>query len=179
MRYFLYSILLLSLTFCGRPEARKAVKVNTGSILKESVSRNKALLAHEEALIHEIIQKDSSNTYRASGGGTWFHYIKENPNDNYYPQTDDLVTFDYNILSLDNDTIYSREELGTITYKVDKQELFPGLRNSIKLLKEHESATFLIPSSMAFGYYGDKDKIGINVPIKTTITLLKIDKNLN
>jgi|SRR5690554_1427592 len=179
MRYFLYLILLLSLTFCGSPEPRRPVKVKTGNILKESVVRNKALLAHEEELIQEIIRKDSANTYRASGGGTWFHYINRNEKDDYYPNTDDLVTFRYNIMSLENDTIYTEEELGTITYKVDKQELFQGLRNSIKLLKEHESATFLIPSSMAYGYHGDKDKIGVNIPIKTTITLLKIDKNLN
>ena len=179
MRYFFYLILLLSLTLCGSPEPRRAVKVKTGSILKESVARNKALLAHEEELIQDIIRKDSSNTYRASGGGTWYHYINKNDQDNYYPTTDDLVTFRYTIISLENDTIYSEEELGTITYKVDRQELFQGLRNGIKLLKEGESATFLIPSSMAYGYHGDKDKIGINVPIKTTITLLKIDKNIN
>ncbi|HUH47961.1 MAG TPA: gliding motility-associated peptidyl-prolyl isomerase GldI, partial [Arenibacter sp.] len=161
------------------PEPRRAVKVRTGSILKESVTRNKALLAHEEALIQGIIQKDSGNTYQVSGGGTWFHYIYKNDKSDYYPNTDDLVTFRYNMTSLENDTIYTEEELGTITYKVDKQELFPGLRNSIKLLKEQESATFLIPSSMAYGYHGDNDRIGVNVPIKITITLLKIDKNLN
>lgn len=179
MRYLLYLILLLSLSYCGQPEPRRAVKVKTGSILKESVERNKALLAYEEELIREIIRKDSNNTYRASGGGTWFHYITKNDTEEYYPQTDDLVTFRYNIISFENDTIYSEEELGTITYKVDKQDLFQGLRNGIKLLKEGESATFLIPSSMAYGYHGDKNKIGINVPIKTTITLLKIDKNSN
>lgn len=179
MRYLLYPLLLLTLSFCNNPEARRPVKFKTGNVLKESVARNKALLAHEEQLIQEIIKKDSGHTYRTSGGGTWFHYIHKNDRTDYYPNTDDLVTFRYHVMSLDNDTIYTEEELGTITYKVDKQELFPGLRNSIKLLKEHESATFLIPSSMAYGYHGDKDKIGTNIPIKITITLLKIDKHLN
>jgi FKBP-type peptidyl-prolyl cis-trans isomerase len=59
---------------------------------------------------------------------------------------------------------------------VDKQNLFPGLRNSIKLLREGETATFLFPSSMAFGYHGDNNKIGTNIPLKSTITLLKIEK---
>ncbi len=79
-------------------------------------------------------------------------------------------------MSFSNDTIYPREEIGIIKYKVDKQELFPGLRNSIKLLKEMETATFMFPSSLAYGYHGDNNKIGINVPIKSTITLLKIEK---
>jgi gliding motility-associated peptidyl-prolyl isomerase len=82
----------------------------------------------------------------------------------------------YNILSLNNDTIYSKEEIGTLTYKVDKQELFQGLRDAIKLLKENEKATFLFPSSLAFGYHGDNDRIDSNLPIKSTIEIFKIEQ---
>jgi gliding motility-associated peptidyl-prolyl isomerase len=81
------------------------------------------------------------------------------------------------VLTFANDTIYTEEEKGIITYKVDKQELFPGLQNAIKLLKEGEQATFLFPSSMAYGYLGDKNKIGVNVPVKTNIHILKIAPN--
>jgi FKBP-type peptidyl-prolyl cis-trans isomerase len=59
---------------------------------------------------------------------------------------------------------------------VDKQELFMGLRDAVKLLKEGERATFLFPSSLAFGYHGDNNKIGTNVPLKSTVTLLKIEQ---
>ncbi|MDX1363073.1 gliding motility-associated peptidyl-prolyl isomerase GldI [Arenibacter latericius] len=179
MRKLYYLLLLALITQCGVPEARKPIKVKTGSILKESVERNKTLLKQEEEQIRKIIAADSNNTYLASGGGTWYHYINKNNESNYYPQPDDLVTMQYNIISLDNDTIYSQQEIGTITYKVDKQQLFPGLRNSVKLLKEGERATFLIPSSLAYGYHGDKNKIGTNLPVKTTITIIKIDKSQN
>ncbi|CAN0595450.1 unnamed protein product, partial [Ectocarpus sp. 12 AP-2014] len=57
-----------------------------------------------------------------------------------------------------------------------KQELFLGLREAIKMLKENERATFLFPSSIAYGYHGDENKIGTNVPIKSTITILQIEK---
>lgn len=179
MKKIYYLILLTIITQCSVPEARRPVKVKTGSILKESVERNKALLSQEEKLIQEIIANDSNNKYFTSGGGTWYHYIRKNEESVYFPKPDDMVTMQYNIVSFENDTIYTQQEIGTITYKVDKQQLFPGLRNSVKLLKEQEIATFLIPSSLAYSYHGDKNKIGTNVPIKTTITILKIDKNLN
>lgn len=179
MRKFYYLFLLAMLAQCGVPEARKPIQVKTGNVLKESVERNKALLGREEEQIREIIAKDSSNQYFSSGGGTWYHYINKNDKGEYYPRPNDLVTMQYTIESLDNETIYSQEEIGTITYRVDKEQLFPGLRNSVKLLKEEESATFLIPSSLAYGYHGDKNKIGTNIPLKTTITILKIDKNSN
>ncbi|HCO85613.1 MAG TPA: gliding motility-associated peptidyl-prolyl isomerase GldI [Arenibacter sp.] len=145
-------------------------------MLQKSVERNKDLLAKEEKQIMDIIKNDSLNTYFSSGIGSWYHYIKKNDQTDYYPKTDDLVTLQYNVMTFGNDTIYSKESIGTITYKVDKQDLFPGLRNSIKLLKEKESATFLFPSSLSYGYHGDNNKIGVNVPIKSTITILNIDK---
>jgi len=79
-------------------------------------------------------------------------------------------------MSFDNETIYKHDEIGVIQYKVDKQELFPGLRNSVKLLKENETATFLYPSSLAFGYQGDNDRIGVNIPVRSTITVFKIEE---
>ena len=79
-------------------------------------------------------------------------------------------------MTFENDTLYSNEDIGIIKYKVDKQELFQGLRNSVKLLKENETATFLFPSSLAYGYHGDDKKIGVSVPIRVTISLLEIEK---
>jgi peptidyl-prolyl cis-trans isomerase len=57
---------------------------------------------------------------------------------------------------------------------VDKQELFQGLRQAIKLLKENEEAVFFFPSEIAFGYHGDKEKIGVNKPIRAQVHILKI-----
>jgi gliding motility-associated peptidyl-prolyl isomerase len=176
MKHLIFLLLIIGFYSCSGPEPRKPVKVKTGSILQKSVERNKDLLAKEEKQIMEIIKNDSLNTYVSSGIGSWYHYINKNDQADYYPTTDDLVTLQYNVMTFSNDTIYSKEDIGTLTYKVDKQDLFPGLRNSIKLLKENESATFLFPSSLSYGYHGDNNKIGVNVPIKSTITILNIDK---
>ncbi|SMG51330.1 gliding motility-associated peptidyl-prolyl isomerase GldI [Arenibacter troitsensis] len=176
MKNLIFLLLIVAVFSCNGPEPRKPVKVKTGSILQKSVERNKDLLAKEEKHIMEIIKNDSLNTYFSSGIGSWYHYIHKSEQTDYYPKTDDLVTLQYNVMTFNNDTIYSKEDIGTITYKVDKQDLFPGLRNSVKLLKEKESATFLFPSSLSYGYHGDNNKIGVNVPIKSTITILNIDK---
>ena len=46
-----------------------------------------------------------------------------------------------------------------------------------KLLKEKESGVFFFPSSVAYGYRGDKDKISYNQPIIAKIEVFKIEKN--
>lgn len=176
MKYLWFILIASVILGCGGPEPRRPVQAKTGSFFKESIERSKELLAAEEKLIADIIAKDSFHDYNQSASGSWYFYEVLNEDSQYKPQPDDLVTMTYNVLSLTNDTIYSSEEIGVVEYKVDKQELFPGLRNSVKLLKEKETATFLYPSSLAYGYHGDNNKIGINVPLKSTLSILKIER---
>ncbi len=175
-----FSLWLLITTIvvgCGGPEPRRPVEVKSGSFFKVSVERSKALLAQEEKKIQEIITIDSANTYVHSAAGFWYRLDVVNTEAEYTPQPDDLVVMTYNVIGLNKDTIYTKEDIGVLTYKVDKQELFPGLRNSVKLLKEGETATFLFPSSLAYGYHGDGEKIGVNVPVKTTLSIVNIQKH--
>ncbi|MBM1106687.1 gliding motility-associated peptidyl-prolyl isomerase GldI [Aurantibacter crassamenti] len=173
---FLILLIMVLVVSCGGPEPRKPVKVTSASFYKKSAERSRLLLEREEKLIQEIIANDTANTYQISSSGSWFTYIKKNEQDINTAQTNDLVTMTYNLISFDNDTIYSMQDIGIITYKVDKQELFQGLRDAVKLLKENETATFLFPSSFAYGYPGDHEKIGANVPLKSTLAVIKIEK---
>ena len=176
MRNLITIVILISAIGCRGPEPRRPVEVKSGTFFRESVERNKALLAQEEQLIQAIISKDSTRNYLASDFAAWYAYETKIESDAYLPAEGDLVTMNYDILSLQNDTIYSSEEIGEITYNVDREEIFRGLRLGVKLLKEGERATFLFPSHMAFGYHGDNDRIGPNVPIKSNVTILKIEQ---
>ena len=176
MKNFLYVLPIVCLIACGETEPRRPVKTQSGSLINASVQRNIELLSQEEEIIQQIITNDTLHHYLASATGSWYFYSAINEESDYTPLSDDLVTLNYNLVSLENDTIYSMEEIGTIKYKVDKQELFPGLRNSVKLLKANETATFFFPSAMAYGYHGDNNKIGPNVALKSTISILKIEK---
>lgn len=166
------SFLLLS---CEGPKARRPVEVKSGNFLKLSAERNKKLLEMEEALMKDLVEKDSLREYLRSASGFRYYFDRQIPGEGYRPKPDDLVTLTYDLRTWNEDTLYRQEEIGTLRYKVDKQDLFPGLRYGVKLLKEGESATFLFPSSLAFGYHGDEDRIGPNVPVKATLKILKIE----
>ena len=60
---------------------------------------------------------------------------------------------------------------------MDKEELFQGLREGLKLMKAGEEVTFIFPSQKAFGYYGDGNKIGTNVPLIVNVNLKTITQN--
>ncbi|KAB7531225.1 gliding motility-associated peptidyl-prolyl isomerase GldI [Flagellimonas olearia] len=166
-------ILITAILFvaCGGPEPRRPVEVKSGSFFKESVERNKALIAEEEKLIQEIIAKDSLHEYLASPNGFWYYFETQNDTATYLPKTNDQVLFSYNLMTLENDTIYTAESIGPTSYVVDKEQLFPGLQNAVKLLKISEKATFIFPSLQAYGYQGDNNAIAPRTPVKSSVEL--------
>ncbi len=171
MRIGIVLFLTLAIISCGGPEPRRPIEVKSGSFFKESVERNKLLLAQEEKLIQDIIAKDTVHDYIANPNGFWYYLEVTNDTAQYTPKTDDQILFSYNIRTLENDTIYNMEEIGPTSYTVDKEQLFPGLQNAVKLLKVSERATFVFPSLQAYGYLGDGEAIGPRTPIQSTVEL--------
>ena len=164
------------LTSCKTPEARKPISISSGSFIDESINRNKKLAEREEARIQKIIQKDTTNKYLTSENGFWYYYNTKDSVSAITPKFGDVVSFNYNIQDLNGNIIYDKEELDTVTYAIDKEELFLGLREGLKLMKAGETVTFLFPSYQAYGYYGDDHKIGTNIPLQSKVTLHNIIK---
>lgn len=176
MKYLLSFILTFFLFSCEGPSPRKPVRASTPKLVKSTVERNKELLALEVQIISGLVKKDTLHTYLPTANGSWYYYEIKNDTASYTPQNEDVVLLRYNIMTLTNDTIYAAEEIGVQKIKVDQPLLFKGLRTTFTLLKEGEKATFLFPSSLAFGYHGDQNKIAPNTPIKSSIEILTIEQ---
>ncbi len=172
----IFILLSIIASSCNQTKPRKPINIKTTSAFETSVEKNKKRIAKEEAIIKEIIASDTVNTYLSSSNGFWYYYNIIDKTDMYVPLENDLVAITYDIRSIDGDTLYAKEDIGITEYKVDKQDLFPGLQAAVKLMRKGETATFLFPSHQAFGYYGDSKKITSNTPIITTITLIDIIK---
>lgn len=177
MNKLLLAILLLFSFSCKSPEARKPVSVKTGSSIKESVQRNIDLYKQEKEEIQEVIAKSPTENYIASENGFWYTYINKVENDSLEsPDFADIINFNYDVSRLDGSIIYSKENLKTRNYAMDQEELFKGLRSGLKLMKVNETIKFIFPSQMAYGYYGDDNKIGRNTPIVCQVTINSITK---
>lgn len=178
---------LLTLAFillvfsCKTPEARKPISVKTGSFINASVVRNKKLNAEEKIAIEKVMQQhDTTYTYIASKNGFWYYYNNKIETDTLItPLFGDIVNYNYNVKTLNGNLLYSKTDIATQNYAMDKEELFTGLREGLKLMKTGETVTFLFPSLKAYGYYGDENKIGGNTPIVCEVTVNSITKNSN
>jgi gliding motility-associated peptidyl-prolyl isomerase len=152
-------------------EARRPVSQSSGSFMKQSIARNKKLIAGEEDQIDSIIKSNPAKKYIASKKGYWYYYESRNLTDSLTPKKGDIALFDYEIKDLKGNIIYSEAELQPQVYKVDKQEIMMGLRDGIKLMRKTEKVNFLFTSHMGYGFHGDNNKIGTNQPLSCTVTL--------
>jgi len=152
-------------------EARRPISHSSGSFMKQSIARNKKMIAKEEDQIAAVIKSDKTKQYIASKKGYWYYYESRNLTDTLTPKKGDIAFFDYEIKDLQGNIIYSKEELEPQIYKVDKQEIMMGLRDGIKLMRKKEKVQFLFTSHMGYGYHGDNNKIGTNQPLFCTVTL--------
>lgn len=178
LKYFIF-LLFFGMLFaygCKEPEARKPIYKSSGSFMKESIIRNKKLIVAEEKAIDSIIKSNPEKKYLASEKGYWYTYEIQNQLDTLRPKRGDVAFFDYEIFDLKGNIIYTALELRPQNYLVDKQEIMIGLRDGIKLMRKNEKVSFLFPSHIAYGYLGDKNRIGSNVPIICTVTLTDFKK---
>ncbi len=176
-KFFTLIVVALLCFSCKTPEARKPISVKTGSFIDESLERNKQLNAKEQALIEQIMSSNESNEYIASENGFWYYYnAKSNEETIETPDYGDIVNYSYNLKDLNGNLIYPEDSFKNLDYAMDRQELFTGLREGLKLMKPGETVTFLFPSQKAYGYYGDEDKIGTNIPLIAEVTVNSITK---
>ena len=172
-----FLILLFLIGACKEPEARRPVQGQTDRFIEESVVRNRQILVREESSIKEVMAKDSLLEFQPSGSGFWYAIEARSDDAGVRIEPNDAVTLSYMLTTLDKDTIYSADDIGVLQVKVDKEALFPGLREGLKLLQNGDQATFLFPSALAYGYPGDQDRIGTNVPLRCQVNIIQVEKS--
>lgn len=171
--YLIFAVCFV-LVSCSEPQARRPITVKTSTTFEQTVAQTKAINKIEEQRILRYIELDSTRSYMASNNGFWYRYDQKNTESEYTPKTGDQVLLSYDMRDLNNNIVYSKEDIGEKPYVIDKEDLIAGLQVGIKMMKEGETITFIIPSYNAYGIVGDGDRIGINESIISTLTLLKI-----
>jgi gliding motility-associated peptidyl-prolyl isomerase len=107
------SVLFMALGACTAPQARRPVKVTSGSFIEASVERNKKIYIEERTVFEEVMASNNAYDYVTSKSGFWYYYnVQDSLNATKTPRLGDAVTFTYDIKNLAGTVIISEEENG-------------------------------------------------------------------
>ena len=130
LRFFLL-ISFTSLFGCQNLEPRRPINKQKQVFLKESAKRNKNIVAIEQALFQQHIEKEKKLDFNATPQGFWFAHQKKNKNNRVLPVKGDRVTFLYRIEDLNGNLLYDEKTLGEVSFFLDQEDLqtFTPLRH--------------------------------------------------
>lgn len=175
IKYCLLFLGVLSLVACQeKQQPRPIIAQKSGHILAESMQRNADLTQEQQELFLNYIQKHNQEQYNHNQKGFYYTYLKRHVKDSIVAKPGDKVLFSYQISDLKDSVIYSYDQIGSLYYTMDKEEILPILRQSLKLMKQNEVIKVLAPSELAYSYLGDTKKISKNQPLLFTIVLQSI-----
>ncbi len=147
----------------------------THSEIRDNIQAQKDFLQRERKAIDAYIN-DRNLVMQRSGTGLYYQLLLDSASGDLI-QTGDLVDFAYDIFLMNGTLIYSSEEEGVKTLKVDKEEAELGLHESLKLLGLGDKGRFILPSHLAFGVGGDQERVPPKTPLVYELKVLNIKKS--
>lgn len=135
--------------------------------LEISKNRSRDLNQLERSQIKSWIDGQSQTYYPVAMG----YWISKNVSDRSQNPIGTPVNFEYDIYDFDEVKIYS-ESVGKKDVQIGKFEDLKAVENAVRYLKYGEQVTLLVPSGLAYGTYGDNEKILNDVPL-----IIKIKMN--
>ncbi|WP_277110747.1 FKBP-type peptidyl-prolyl cis-trans isomerase [Chryseobacterium taklimakanense] len=143
-----------------------------GSVLSQkdlqvSKDRSRSLYELERKQIADWIAQQNKKYY-VNGLGYW---IDKDLSQNLKRKDGERLSYQYEIYDFDRVKIYDEPKTAKDVY-LGKFEDLKAVDDALRYLKAGEEATLLVPSLLAYGTYGDNDKIPNDMPliIKLTVT---------
>lgn len=156
-----YLIVLFFLTSsCGGNEKPKEIKWTQD----QSSNLNKEWASSENYDINQFLERHKKWKMIETGTGLRYAIYKHGDGEIAVSGLNALVNF--KITLLDGSLCYSSDSSGAETFLIDRSDVESGLQEGIKYMHVGDKAIFIIPSHLAHGLIGDRDKIP---PLQTVI----------
>lgn len=164
-------LLPLIISGCFKQNAHPPV----GGVLNQkdlsiSQNRSKSLNEHERVQISEWIKNQDEKFY-PMGLNYWVN--KEDLEKNPKKADGQRISYQYELYDFDRVKLYEKPVLKNDVI-LGKFEDLKAVENIVRYLEPGDQVTLLVPSVLAFGTYGDNDKIPYDMPV---IIKLKVAEN--
>jgi len=136
-------------------------EVLSSNEIEVSKNRSKNLNILERHQIEDWIKNQSQNYY-SMGMNYWVDI--ENLNKNHKKADGDKVSYEYDIYDFNMVKLYNKSKSNKEVI-LGKFEELAAVEDALRYADKNQKLTLLIPSVLAYGTYGDNDKIDTDMPI--------------
>jgi len=160
MKIIVYYILLSLLILAS---CRAKIQEIPADFSAESLRKNETLIKmnsyvakRNRELIRQFVKRTGLDM-KETGSGLWYGIYSNGTGKSV--KKGDIVELSYNLKLLDGTPVDSVSVIKPKAFKAGKGGVESGLEEGILLLKEGDRAWFIIPPHLAFGNFGDQEKI--------------------
>lgn len=124
----------------------------------------------------EIAQYIKRHGYDMQTTKTGMHYMFLEHGKGEQPVVGDYATVSYTISLLDGTICYDSKNEGPKQFRVGQDAVESGVHQAVEMMHLGDKALFIIPSYLAHGLVGDRDKIPPGAVVVYNINLLSVKK---
>lgn len=152
-------LLLLFIAFAcgdGQNNATPAKPIDNKALSESLEKANRYLIAEEEEEIENYVRRHKLDMVKT---GTGLRYQIKQHGDGKQVEHGQLVTLQYDLLTITDDLVYSSKTDGEKRFVVGNGEVESGLHELMPLLHVGDVVKAILPSHLAYGLTGDQNKI--------------------
>lgn len=169
LKILLFSLLTIFLvSACQKNPPQYPTVYSNDGFLEYSKKFNKDLKDKENEDIQDYIQEQKEDYLSTNAG----FYMTRTKLDSVRLVKDlDTIKFEYQVRNLNDSVIYDYNSVGKQHIVLGQSSIIRGIEFGLKRMSEGETATLLIPSSLAYGVDGDRKNITADTPLVIQIKL--------
>ena len=144
---------------------------NTQEVNKELIPSQIKYIRQEADEINQYIKMHG---YPMQTTGTGIHYWIYEHGNGPLVKSGEYVQVAYTIKLLDDSVCYDSQHDGPREFCVGKDDVESGVHQAVQLMHQGDKGLFIIPSYLAHGIAGDRDKIPPSAVVIYDISLLRL-----
>lgn len=171
------SLVIMALLFAACGESRTPPPARVGNRVappdNSLLEENKRMAVREEDDIQDWLKRQGV-AMNSTGTGLRYKLVRDVPGDTAKPGQ--LAVLNYAVHLLNGDTCYASTPGTPGSFRIEHADVESGLQEGVQHLSVGDSAVLVIPSALAFGLLGDRNKIPMRSTVVYHIGLVMLEK---
>ena len=171
--FILFSLIFVLISACNEEPVRN--QPSAKELKEKLIEHNQKKVRTEDEIIDSFVKENYPGAQKTKTGLRYMIFPAENSSD-LVPGKAQRVTLDYNIELLNGELIYSTKKEGfPEKFRIEHEDAPAGLHEGLQIMHLGDSAVFIMPSFLAYGFTGDQHSIGQNAILVYKVVLIEIE----